>query len=178
MRSISFDLDGVLLHSKPLVRRAYQRAGLTMPDEDWERVWGLSWTEWLPNMMGGVFAARQLHEAKNRAYARILRDEEILGTTAVRYFRELCTEGVTPYVVTCASEVAATLVLQRLDLTPMQVSAGQSVAEKISKINGNDLIHIDDDLTVIQSIRDGVHYVDQSVEELRQAVRELNVWMR
>ena len=177
MRSISFDLDGVLLNSRPLVRRAYRRAGLEMPDDEWNRVWGLSWTEWLPQLMGGVFEARRLHEAKNRAYAHILREETIRFTTAVHYFRELQQDGLTPYVVTCASEVAATLVLQRLDLTPMQVSAGLSVAEKISKINAHNLIHIDDDLVVIQSIRDGIHYVGQSVEELRRSVTELNPWM-
>jgi beta-phosphoglucomutase-like phosphatase (HAD superfamily) len=176
MRSISFDMDGVLIHSEPLVRLAYLRVGVTLDDELWRQVWGLSWTEWLPALLGGNFEARRIHEAKNRAYARILRDAEILGTTAVRYFRELCEEGAAPYVVTCASEVAATLVLQRLGLTPMQVHAGISVQEKITTINAHNLIHIDDDLTVIQSIRDGVHYTDQSVDELRQTVKELNPW--
>lgn len=176
MRSISFDLDGVLIESKPLVRLAYLRTGVVLDDESWASVWGLSWTEWLPKLVGGAFEARQLHEAKNRAYARILREADLPTTTALEYFRELCAEGLAPYIVTCASEVAATLVTTRLGIQPMQLHAGVSVNEKIVTVNTHNLIHIDDDLTVIQSIRDGVHYTGQSVEELRATVKELNPW--
>lgn len=177
MRSISFDLDGVLIESKPLVRLAYLRAGVVLDDESWTSVWGLSWAEWLPKLVGGAFEARQLHEAKNRAYARILREAKLPTTTALKYFRELCEEDVTPYIVTCASEVAAGLVTSRLGLVPMQLHAGVSVQEKITTINKHNLIHIDDDLAVIQSIVDGIHYTGQSVECLRDTVRELNPWM-
>lgn len=177
MRSISFDLDGVLIHSEPLVRRAYARAGITLSDDAWRYAWGKSWSEWLPPLVGGCFEARAIHEAKNRAYARILRDEEILGTTAVRYLRELIESNLKPLVVSCASEVAATLVLQRLRLEPFNTYVGLSRQEKVNVINARDLIHIDDDRGIIESIRDGILYTDQSIEELRYAVKVANVWM-
>src|SRR6185503_4013592 len=146
----------------------------------WEFVWGKSWTEWLPNEVGGVFEARQIHEAKNRAYARVIRDAELTLSGAYELAHEYATNGQPFLVTTCASVAAAEIVLARLGLIPglmpITLNAGVSAQEKIALINDGDWIHIDDDLTVIQSIRDGIHYVDQSVEELRQSVKELNPW--
>lgn len=176
MRSISFDLDGVLLDSEPLVRRAYARAGITLNDDAWRYAWGKSWAEWLPPLVGGCFEARTIHEAKNRAYARIIRDATIEATTAHTLAAELQKEDGF-VVTTCASVFAANIVLERLGLNPLLVEAGLSLSEKIALISDRNLIHIDDDLVVVQSIRDGIHYTGQTVERLRDTVRELNPWM-
>lgn len=64
-----FDLDGTLVDTETLVRRAYELVGVTMPDD----AWGMAASQWLVAACDGdEERARELHELKNTAYRTLL----------------------------------------------------------------------------------------------------------
>jgi FMN phosphatase YigB (HAD superfamily) len=64
------DIDGVLVDSRELVRESYAAVGVEMPVQ----AWGHPWQTWLPNALGSLEKARELHAEKTKKYVETLKN--------------------------------------------------------------------------------------------------------
>lgn len=127
-RHIVFDLDGVLVDTRPLVVKAYQAAGVTMP----QTAWGHSWREWLIDVYSGdEERAVQVHERKIKAYEEILRTVPIPRLACADVARASLDMDVWTYVLTSATYRTTKIILDRIGLTDMRVLAAEcTIPEK------------------------------------------------
>jgi FMN phosphatase YigB (HAD superfamily) len=111
-----FDIDGVLIDSRDIVKESYKKAGVDMPNE----AWGHPWQSWLPNVAGSYYEAAQLHSKKTEIYVELLKNDGTARKHALPFAeiaRALERDPVTNvYYVTGASNDAATSILKELGL--------------------------------------------------------------
>jgi phosphoglycolate phosphatase-like HAD superfamily hydrolase len=115
---VAFDLDGVIADTRGLVKRAYDIVGVDMPDY----AWGLSWQEWLPQVIkvGGELA-RQTHQAKCEIYRTLcLTPGAVPPGPAFELFQILAhdKERFDVGIITNASPPAAVSVMRGMDISP------------------------------------------------------------
>jgi len=130
---ISFDLDGVLAHTRAAVWKAYQIAGVDMPPA----AWGEPMENWLPKIVGK--RAAEIHAKKQEVYKDCLEHAHVLAGYGVA--QRLLDEGHVVFVTTHASQKSAEDVVQWLGLDVPVFS----VTEKAKFLRGaNADVHIDD----------------------------------
>lgn len=161
--SISFDVDGVLIDSKPLVERAYALAGVELDGSEW----GRPWQSWMVARYGE--RAEELHALKNMHYRELL--AEAKPTSATRLARFIGSELV---IVSSASLLATRSVCNHFGLSPYPHWTYTEMigVAKISLVNETRLIHIDDDQTIVRAVDYGVLYAGQPVEDLLMQITE------
>lgn len=176
---IAFDVDGTLVDTRDLVTKAYADQGVTMPDE----AWGQPWYSWLPNTVGSLSKAIQVHEAKNKSYLKVLTDGDLPVLPATDLAKDLMAEGAVDVgFLTGASDDAVQAILTRLGIdTNLLWGSSMSYDDKLDWLIVNvwkRVIYIDDDARLIQHINSipwcyvrGVHYVGQTLEELKEAIK-------
>lgn len=175
---VSFDVDGVLVDTRGLVRRAYEEAGVVLGDDEFDRVWGLPWHLWLPDRFGGsVPLATVAHRAKNRAYARILETSVLPTLPPLDVIRELLSHTASVRLLTGMSRAAADVVLAQLRLpTTLLAMTGAAPADKLAWCGSRPPrhVHLDDDERVVRLLLAGrcnvIHYTGQPAAELREAL--------
>tara|TARA_Y100000310_G_scaffold270200_1_gene283863 strand:+ start:3610 stop:4179 length:570 start_codon:yes stop_codon:yes gene_type:complete len=102
---VIFDVDGVLIDSREAVRQAYASVDIVVP----EKAWGISWREWLPEMVESESRAKKLHVAKNEAYPGMIR-KFARELPPIKTLRELLMLDVRVGILTAASLHAARMV--------------------------------------------------------------------
>lgn len=110
--NVVFDVDGVLIDTREQVHEAYARCGVTMPPEAFTK----SWTEWLPDLAGGVFAATRIHKRKTQVYLQLLDEMPPKVLPAGRMLREYRGAGLDMHAITSASEESVCQALVRAGL--------------------------------------------------------------
>lgn len=140
------DIDGVLVNSRHLVREAYSKVGVNMPDE----AWGHPWQMWLPSVTGSLENARKAHSEKTLVYVDVIKNgaalENKLPYADILLSLEAMFPGDVTYV-TGAAKDAAEAVLEALRLTPSALLASSvSTSERaaILKEVANTGVYIDD----------------------------------
>lgn len=143
------DIDGVLIDSRQLVREAYRKVGVNMPDE----AWGHPWQMWLPSVTGSLENARKAHSAKTLAYVDVIRGgaalENKLPYADILLSLEAMFPGDVTYV-TGAAKDAADAILEALNLNPKALLAcSVSTAERVD---------------ILRSIADTGVYIDDRID--------------
>ena len=140
------DIDGVLVNSRHLVKEAYMRVGVSMPDE----AWGHPWQMWLPSVVGSLAEARKVHSEKTLTYVDVIRSgaalENKLPYADVLLALETVFPGDVTYV-TGAAHDAAEAVLDSLGLTASALLASSvSTSERTEILRGiaSTGVYIDD----------------------------------
>lgn len=169
-RVVVFDLDGVLVDSKDMVKRAYAEVGVYMPDY----VWGLPWQSWLGDPSA--------HEAKTAVYLDMITDEGVTELSGVDVARRVRTEGLgRVMVLTGASDESTELVLTSLDLADIDWSTGQTRDGKARMLqgliqDGHEVVYVDDDEDAVRHFQRTiadlhvVHYQGQDAGDLWEAL--------
>lgn len=141
-----FDLDGVLIDSESLVREAYRRVGVEMPED----AWGKPAREWMPQRYGRGWT--RLHDAKNAAYERLFHMAVPEPTTAVEAVRRLNVAGESCYLLTGASARATIAVVSHAlpDLRWTDLYTGMTSTMKVTQVDKLTsrrglVVYVDDD---------------------------------
>lgn len=170
---IVFDVDGVLVDTRELVRRAYAEVGVIQPDYAWHQ----PWYNWLPGLAGGYALAKEVHTNKNIAYINlisVLGVPELPAATLVKSWPIL----TNVLAMSSGSEFAVYAVLRAVGLHKMQV-LGTGLSEEAK----NDVlcqvvepgVYIDD--SEFEPAAPGwrtVRYTAQTAEELEKEI----LWTR
>lgn len=176
-RCAVFDIDGVLIDSKKLVRRAYELAGVSMPDH----AWGLPWQDWLPELVAKD-DIRRVRVLKQQMYLKLLRSH-VPRLPAADVASALEMENHAVKYVTGASADIAPYVLGALHLSPSSLAASESDlaaktgAARYMMRRGWRVVYVDDDPNVrVLTVVPWVHYQGQDTETLRKEMEE--AWTR
>lgn len=174
-RIISFDVDGTLVDTRRLNKRAYAGVDVIMPDD----AWGKPWFTWLPHTTGlSVEEAREIHSEKVQCYARLLAEIDIteLELPAGRLARELSHEEHGPVdVVLLTAGAHNTLgdIIHKIDIHPVATHAQLTIIERLTVLDRLAPCTYVDDLEsttkVIRALSPDVRvftYVGQSYDEL------------
>lgn len=167
------DVDGTIIDSRALVRRAYAEVGVDMPDD----AWGRPWNEWLIELVGSARGADLIHNAKIYAYERLLHRADIgeLELPAAAVVRDVlsCFGPRSVQYLTAGTYLTARTAVDRLDVdAPVfgSLTYDGRLAHLLDVPHGT--IYLDDDATTIERLRDDaphlrlVHVSGQSVDEL------------
>lgn len=141
-----FDIDGVLVDSKVLVRESYKAIGIDMPIE----AWGHPWQTWLPAAVGSYELAEELHKKKTDAYVDVLlsgaaRESALPFARIVKALeRDPATEV---FYVTGAAHKAAVAILSELGLNAENLLASSvttAAREELLKGIAETGVYVDD----------------------------------
>ena len=131
-----FDLDGVIINSRPAVKAAYSEAGIEMPDE----MWGKPWRVWCDE---------QTHTRKNAVYSDMLQKHSKPGPL-LWMVDKLKTEAL---VLTGASSDAVHIVKRILDVSFTVLGCEQTKEQKVFTLSKlaetQQVVYFDDDAGVI-----------------------------
>lgn len=170
MRLVSFDLDGTLVNTRSLNREAYRRAGVEIPDE----AWGLSWREWLPDVIGGDLSdAVAVHQCKQDYYLELIDavPADDVALPPARLALEIQRTGQDDVVMLCltaASLLAARALLNRLRLfVPVIANLRYDQRrdllvnhvvnfETANGVGGRPVVYVDDSQETVRRLRDEV----------------------
>jgi phosphoglycolate phosphatase-like HAD superfamily hydrolase len=109
---VVFDVDGVLIDTREPVREAYAKCGIIMPPQAFTQ----SWTEWLPELAGGLPQATRIHNHKSNIYISILTELPPKVLSPGRMFREYCGAGIDMHAITSGSEKSVSHALEQVGL--------------------------------------------------------------
>lgn len=173
-----FDLDGTLFDTRDLVKSAYERAGIIMPQD----VWGKPAELWLPQHVGAQW--KMVHQRKNGHYVRLVNETELPRTSALSALIELALNGVECYVITAASwECANALLTKYLKQYHYSLlSTGCDIGLRLlrlRKIARNDrTVYVDDDEITCDEVAFALrcHVVRYNLLMSKEEV--LEEWMR
>lgn len=175
MRSVSFDVDGTLISTQELNRRAYAEVGVRVPDH----AWGERWQDWLTNVVGDYGTAVVLHARKTFIYADMVRDCDVstIELPAGRVAREL-SHGlhgdVAVHLLTGGAQHSTEQVLRRLDIHAVAVHTNLDHVARVARLAqlppgtlyvDNLATTVEKLLTQVPYIR-SIHYVDQTYDEI------------
>lgn len=173
-RCLSLDVDGTVLDTRELNRRAYEEVGVTVP----EHAWGLRWEAWLPTASGyELEEAALLHRAKVEVYTRLLETTELepLLLPPGRVARAHLARGFGPVLYfTAGSRSTTTLLLARLGiLGHVEAELDYDRREKLLTSVPPGSAYVDDRLDTVVRLRHGpagalnvIHFSGQSYERL------------
>ena len=164
---IVFDLDGVLADTRAIVREAYQRAGVHMPD--W--AWGQPWEMWLQNPF--------VHARKQELYHGMIRArlvKPLSGLDLLLWARETWPVGI----LTSSSEESAKMLVHSFGLAEdTLLGAGCSADEKREQLQlAQAKVYVDDIATnapITDRICGFVHYVPGTEDRMMKEIRQ---WMQ
>jgi FMN phosphatase YigB (HAD superfamily) len=141
-----FDIDGVLINSKELVRESYKAIGINMPLE----AWGHPWRTWLPAVVGSLELAEKLHREKTDQYIDVLLSGKVSSHAlpCAEIARALERDpAVDVYYVTGAANSAAIVILQELGLNSKKLIASSATTadrEQLLKDTALSGVYVDD----------------------------------
>jgi hypothetical protein len=136
----AYDLDGTLVDSEPLVRRAYELAGANPPID----FFGKPFHEWSSDW--------QMHARKQRIYIDLIAKQGITALPLTALAR--ITGG---HIVTGASIDAVETIVQALDLRHLHCHTSLSVERKaviLNYISGEGGIMFEDSLLAVQKLKE------------------------
>ncbi len=185
-RLLALDVDGTVVDTFELNRRAYAEVGVEYPCE----AWGATWEAWLPTAANCTLEeAALLHRAKSEIYADLIERtdlrELLLPPGRVAYAHLAQSRGPVRYF-TAGSSRTATLLLARLGILS-QLEAGLTYArrELLLAQLPRDAVYVDDRLDTIVRLRQGpalgvnlIHYSGQTYERLLEEMLLWNRWTR
>lgn len=175
--SVVFDIDGVIIDSREMVREAYSACGVVMPDD----AWGKPWQEWLPKQISNKGLARAVHKEKTERYLQMIASERPMTLPGYELARFLMNRGLADvFFLTGADHRAAALILETLRFSKMQLlRANATRVQKIAALRKHlhenthcgRVIYIDDDPAAAYDIGkktalETIHYHGQTVEEM------------
>lgn len=155
VRRYVFDLDGTLFDTKELVKEAYLRAGVRMPED----AWGLPVASWLPQMVGRNW--KFFHSEKTAHYIKLLHSYPPVRSSAASAMIELVMSGVECFIVTGASPEAAKALLSGFQpyhyrLIGTQCDLEQKTMRVKNLGQGVQTVYVDDD-------EDACHHIAEAV---------------
>lgn len=176
---VVFDIDGVIIDSKEMVREAYRRVGVTMP----ESAWGKPWMDWLPKSVSVPRHAYRVHSAKNAEYFDLIKNDGLITLPGNDFAHMVRSEGIGDVMfLTGASQRSAELILETLGHGYKSILGHSKSREgKIAALlrhknrTGGRIVYIDDDEIAAYDIQkrtgiETIYYHGQSVEELEDAI--------
>lgn len=179
---VSFDIDGTLINTEELNKRAYKLVGIDMPDY----AWGLRWQTWLIDIVGSKERAMEVHTSKVHAYAELLRDVKISNVILEPTYiaREMIRRpDIQVQFLTAGTTMTANIILQRLGLRPTMAGNLSYEARRLalhSTVLGSNgaVVYLDDNPENIRRLAEDVpllsviHYTGQTANELRTKVQD------
>jgi FMN phosphatase YigB (HAD superfamily) len=171
-----FDLDGTLFDTRALVREAYLKAGVVMPDD----AWGKPAVEWLPDVTDREHW-KWIHEKKTIYYDRLIRESPPARTTACRAMIDLALSGCPTYIITGASREATTALLSGLQSYHYRVlGCGCNLEVKVftvQKVGARGMVYVDDDAKACEAMREiGCETICYDLSMTKEEV--LEPWVR
>lgn len=159
---IVFDLDGVLLDTREIVRRSYLLAGVHMPHD----AWGRPWQEWCDE---------EVHDLKNELYVHEVRHARPLPAYWVAH--DLGDQGVPVMMLTSASEAAVTALRAEWELPPLLQAECITGTKRSCLIAFNASVYVDDNAALgvcatAHTPAQLIVFKDQDEETLRREVME------
>lgn len=182
-QSVIFDIDGVLIDSEPLVREAYRRVNVEMPED----AWGQPWHVWLPKIVEPEYIDR-VRAQKAAAYFVILQENLVAHTLPAAFLaRDLIAEGHPIRFITGASVAAAEYILEMISIPPNHAIGYElNTEERIRRLTmwqtlqGFNSIYVDDrvegETVADRSGTKFLHYIGQAQKDLREELEAL--WIR
>lgn len=168
-----FDVDGVLVDTRAIVRQAYARVGVRLP----ERLWGSAWRTWLPEQCGGdADRARRLHDRKTRVHLDLLAAGTVGTLPGARAARHLAARGWTIRFLTSSTRQVAERTLRAVDPAWGGLLAGTDLdhhgkRRALCELAPRGGVYVDDNRELGISITEDsewhlVHFDGQSTEQL------------
>lgn len=154
-----FDVDDVLLHTRPLVEAAYEGAGV--PRQMTQDNWGKAATEWVP---------KTVHDVKTSCYSSILFGGATPETTVL--YEAARSELIGPHcmVLTAASLQSYNMLQQTVGFLPPVVATGIKQGCKAEVILSVATTMVD------QAIRREIVFYDDSETEINAVIRAHREW--
>ncbi|MEU7476662.1 hypothetical protein AB0A63_11825 [Lentzea sp. NPDC042327] len=177
-----FDIDGVLVDTREIVRRAYAEVGIELPD----RLWGSSWRIWLPELCGGdLLRAQAVHDQKTQAHLDLLSETRVATLAGAEAARALHSRGWTVKFITSGTREVVRRTLDSADPslsgflagTDLDSTGKRRALDGISPAGG---VYVDDNHDLGVKVTGGstwklVHFRDQTEAEL---IKEISTaWM-
>ncbi|WP_157528525.1 hypothetical protein [Nocardia sp. NRRL S-836] len=177
-----FDIDGVLVDTREIVRRAYAEVGVELPDH----LWGTTWRNWLPPLCGGdLLRAQVVHDRKTRSHLDLLSRTRVTTLAGAEAARELHSRGWTVKFITSGTREVVQRTLHSADPslngflagTDLDSTGKRKALEEISPAGG---VYVDDNYDLGVKVTGGstwklVHFHGQAETEL---IKEIGaVWM-
>lgn len=172
-RTLALDVDGTVLDTRELNRRAYEEVGVQVP----EHAWGLRWEAWLPTTSGyELEAAEVLHRAKVEVYLRMLETVDLrallLPPGRLAHVHLARSLGPVRYL-TASSARTATVLLARLGILG-RVEANLSFERRAELLRDlpDGTPYVDDRLDTVVRLRQhaanvrAIHFSGQTYERL------------
>lgn len=170
---VVFDVDGVLVDTREIVRRAYAEVGIELPD----RLWGSTWRTWLPELCGGdPLRAQAVHDQKTRSHLDLLGTSRVATLAGADAARELHSRGWIVKFITSSTREVVRRTLDSADPslsgflagTDLDSTGKRRALDAISPAGG---VYVDDNHGLGVKVTEGstwklVHFHDQSATEL------------
>jgi FMN phosphatase YigB (HAD superfamily) len=173
---VVFDVDGVLVDTHELVRKAYAEIGVVIP----KGRWGSAWPTWLPDQCGGdLDRARDLHDRKTRIHLDLLTSTTVRPLAGAEAADWLATHGWTVRVLTSSTKEVARATLDSIRSGWSSLLAATDVDHLGKRRILHDLapsgVYVDDNLELGEKITDSsawrlVHFDGQALPELMTEV--------
>lgn len=179
---VVFDIDGVLVDTREIVRRAYAEVGIELPDQ----LWGSTWRTWLPERCGGdLLRAQAVHDQKTQSHLDLLSRSRVTTLAGAEAARALHSCGWTVKFITSGTREVVQRTLDSADPSLSGFLAGTDLdsmgkrraLDGISPAGG---VYVDDNYDLGVKVTEGstwklVHFRDQAETEL---IKEIStVWM-
>lgn len=179
MDAVVFDIDGTIIDTKAIAVAAYRQVGIELTDD----LWGVQWRLWLPDLVGSMERAVEIHDMKTKIHAEMIQDlDPRLELSAADVARCLNGIDVNVFFLTASDERISSRVLQSLNIKYVACASGLTLAERIGKLQTihtyyNIIAYVDDFAETVDRVKalglNAVHYVSQTRDELWS-----QIWMR
>lgn len=174
---LSFDVDGTIVDTRELNRRAYAEVGVEYPAD----AWGVPWQAWLPRVTGyPEHACEVLHRTKVEVYRRELERtdlrELLLPPGRIAHAHLTRGHGSVHYL-TGGETLTATVILARLGiLGPLHGNLTFDQRRRELQLLPANTLYFDDNAETIRRLArpcphlNLIHYTGQSYEQLLEVM--------
>lgn len=129
-----FDVDGVLVDTFDLHKKAYAACGVDVPDYSF----GRSWRDWLPQHVGSFEEAERINRRKRQAQLEMLQTSDVPLLAGADVIKELTLDGWKTALCSHSDLMALDAIVNRCGLAgihlPRRSTGGNDKAWPIKKL--------------------------------------------
>ncbi|MBB5159609.1 hypothetical protein [Saccharopolyspora phatthalungensis] len=174
-----FDVDGVLIDTFEIVRRAYAEVGVDLHDQRW----GVAWQTWLPEYCDNdLDRARVLHDQKTEAHLDLLTRTTVNTLAGAQVADSLHSRGWTVKFLTAGTRQVVHQTFHAVNPSWLGRLAGTDLTsagkrQMLGEISAGGGVYVDDNRDLGVAITEDsawnlVHFRGQTEEELTTEIVE------